>query len=280
MKSTTTFKVYRYQLLPIDRHTEDLYEGLKTADIIEKKNDIFAQAIPFIKSHQYRGSDLSVHTGSASKDTIIISIASRRALARETPDFRTEHLEHWPKIKTIILNRPDEQFIVIQDRPAAFANTDTVLNIIRNATRLSLQKAGLRLHTETVFNENFFWELAREYKDKITWIDFEFITPNMSNISVSLSQTLKELAKGTNSSQSNLQLRSDPASALKIDPEDPVVGGLVDYTSKGGGDISIKIKGVRKKIKTSSAVREIELDDLELSGPAENISAILRGLLK
>lgn len=280
MGSLTTFKVYRYQLLPIDRHTDDLYDGLTAAQLIERKNSIFAKTIPFVRTHRHRGSDLSVRLESSASDAFVLSIASRRALTRETPDFRIEQIENWPHVTTIILNRPDEQYIVVQDRPAAFANTDTVVKLIESATRASLQRSGLRLHTERVFSKSHFWQLVREFQDKITWIEFEFVTPNMANISNTLSDTLKELAKGTNSSQSNLQLRSDPAAALDLDPSDQTVQGLVDYTSEGGGDISIKIKGLRKKIQTSRSIREIELDDLQLSGPPEQIAGILRGILK
>lgn len=280
MGSLTTFKVYRYQLLPIDRHTDDLYDGLSANQLIERKNSIFARTIPFVRTHRHRGSDLSVRLESNQSDSFILSIASRRALTRETPDFRIEQIENWPHVTAIILNRPEEQYIVVQDRPTAFASTDTVVKLIDRATRASLQRSGLRLHTERVFSKSHFWQLVNEHKDKITWIEFEFVTPNMANISNTLSSTLKELAKDTNSSQSNLQLRSDPASSLDINPKDETVQGLVDYTSEGGGDISIKIKGFRKKIQTSRSIREIELDDLQLSGPPEQVAGIVRDILK
>lgn len=280
MSSLTTFKVYRYQLLPIDRHTDDLYEGLSTEQLVERKNSIFGKSITFISTYRYRGSGLSVRIQSHENEIFVLSIAPMRALTRETPDFRVEQIENWPHITAIILNRPDEQFIVVQDRHTAFANTDTVLKIIDVATRASLQRSGLRLHTERVFSKGVFWQLVEQYRNKITWIDFEFVTPNMANISATLSDTLKKLAKGTNSTTSNLQLRADPASALEIDPEDETVQGLVDYTSEGGGDIAVKIKGLRKRIQTSSSIREIELDDLQLSGSPEQIAAILRSALK
>jgi hypothetical protein len=102
----------------------------------------------------------------------------------------------------------------------------------------------------------------------------------MANISNTLSETLKDLAKDTNSSQSSLQLKSDPASALDLDPEDQTVQGLVEYTSEGGGDISIRVKGLRKRIQTSNSVREIEMDDLQLSVSPDQVAATLRALLK
>jgi hypothetical protein len=280
MGSVTTFNVYRYQLLPIDRHTDDLYGGLTTQQLIERKNAIFAESVPFIRTYRHRGSDLSVRLESTSNEAFVLSIASRRALTRETPDFRIEQIENWPHVTTIILNRPDEQYIAVQDRQTAFSSTETVVKLIQNATRASLERAGLRLHTERMFRQSYFWQLVRQYQDKITWIEFEFVTPNMANISNTLSETLKDLAKDTNSSQSNLQLKSDPASALDLDPEDQTVQGLVEYTSEGGGDISIRVKGLRKRIQTSNSVREIEMDDLQLSVPPDQVASTLRTLLK
>lgn len=280
MGSLTTFKIYRYQLLPIDRHTDDLYGGLTNEQLIEQKNAIFAKTIPFIQSHRHRGSDLSFRLAATANDAFILSIASRRALIRETPDFRVEQIENWPHVTAIILNRSEEQYILVQERSAAFASTDTVVKLIQGATKASLTRAGLRLHPERTFRKSYFWELVQEFHNKITWVEFEFVTPNMANISNTLSSTLKTLAKDTNSSQSNLQLRSDPASSLDLDKTDETVQGLVEYTSEGGGDISLKVKGLRKRIHTSSSVREIQLDDLQLSGQPDQVAEVLRSLLK
>jgi hypothetical protein len=183
-------------------------------------------------------------------------------------------------VLAVILNKPHEQYILVQERSSAFASTDTVVKIVENCSRTPLARAGLRLHTERVFEKSHFWDLVAEHENKITSLEFEFVTPNMANISGTLSSTLKDLAKDTNSSQSNLQLRADPASSLRIDPEDETIQGLVDYTSEGGGDISIKIKGFRKRIQTSRSIREIQMDDLELSGSPDEVASILREHLK
>ncbi|RYD16241.1 MAG: hypothetical protein EOP90_05490 [Lysobacteraceae bacterium] len=280
MRSTTTFKLYRYQLLPIDRHTADLYEGLTTAQLIERKNDIFAQAIPFVARHTHRGVQLAVQVEGPESDAFVLRIAPRRALIRETPEFQLEHIENWPHVTAIVLNRPDEQLLAVQDKPIAFTSTNTVVRLIQSATRAMLERAGLRLHIESLFSRENFWGLIKQYKGRVTWIEFELVTPNMANISNTLAEEFKTLAKDTNASQSNVQLRSDPDSALNIEPNDPQVKGLVDYASEGGGDISVKIRGLRKRIHTSSAVRETEMDDLQLTGPTAQVAGILRGLLK
>lgn len=280
MRSTTTFKLYRYQLLPIDRHTPDLYDGLSTAQLIERKNEIFAQALPFVARHTHRGAQLAVQVEGPENDAFVLRIAPRRALIRETAEFQLEHIENWPHVTAIVLNRPNEQILAVQDKPIAFTSTNTVVRLIQSATRGTLERAGLRLHIESLFSRENFWGLIKQYKGKVTWIEFELVTPNMANISNTLAEDFKNLAKDTNASQSNVQLRSDPASALNIEPSDPEVKGLVDYASEGGGDISVKIRGLRKRIHTSSSVRETEMDDLQLSGPVAQVAAILRGILK
>lgn len=280
MRSSNNFKLYRYQLLPIDRHTDDLYEGMSPAQLIERKNEIFARALPFVSHHTHRGNALSVRVDGPEDEAFVLRIAPRRALLRETPEFGIEQLENWPHVAAIILNKPHEQLIAVQDKPTAFSSTNTVVKLLQSATRAPLERAGLRLLVESLFNEEDFWSLIRQHQGKVTWIEFELITPNMANISNTLADTFKNLAKDTNATKSNVQLRSDPASSLHIEPTDPKVKGLVDYASQGGGDISVKVKGLRKRIHTASSVRETQVDDLQLSGPVAQVAAILRGILR
>lgn len=280
MASTSRFKLYRYQLLPIDRHADDLFDGMTPAQLIERKNEIFAKSIPYLERHTHRRGELAVQVNGPESDAFVLRIAPRRDLVRETVEFQLEHIENWPHVTAIILNRPNEQMLAIQEKTIAFNSTDTVVRLIQAATRMSLEKAGLRIHIESLFSREDFWSLLDRHRGKVTWIDFELVTPNMANISNTLADEFKSLAKSTNAAQSNVQLRSDPASSLNINPEDSEVKGLVDYASEGGGDITLKVKGLRKRIHTSSSVRETEMDDLQLSGSAAQVAAVLRGLLK
>lgn len=277
----TKFQLYRYQLLPIHRHTTDLFDGLTTEQLIERKNAIFSEALGFVRDHRHRGANLAVKIQeNAARDGFLLGIAPNRPLVRETAEFVKEEVENWPHVAAIILNQPDEQLILVQDRVAAFASTQTVVNLIRGATRQSLERAGLTMLVEPLFNENEFWSLVRQHRNRITWVDFEFVTPNMANISGSLKESLRSLAKDTNSTKSNLQLRSDPHSSLDLAEASEVVDGLVEYSSLGGGRISMKAKGIKKRLKTSDSAYEIEMTDLELNGQPDQIVKIVRELLK
>lgn len=213
-------------------------------------------------------------------DFFKIELAPSRPLTRETHESKREKVENWPHINAYILNNPKDQLLIIQDRPAAFANTDTVAKIILRGTRYTLEKIGLSLHIEPLFDEAYFWGLVADYGNRITWVEFEFITPNMANISHTLAKTLKNLGKETNAVREQLTLRSDSSSSLDISPENATIQGLVEYTSKGAGDIKLKIKGIRKRFQTSSSRREVHLTGVEITASAKDIAQIIRDALQ
>lgn len=62
--------------------------------------------------------------------------------------------------------------------------------------------------------------------------------------------------------------------------DNKVLQGLVNYSSEGGGNISLKIEGFNKTYHTSNTVKEITLGDVEMTGNPEQIVEILKELLK
>lgn len=277
----TTFRVYRYQLLPLDRNkTKDFFSNQTPEEIIAQKNQLFSEAILSLPRHSLTRSKTIINIAEISQNFFRLQFAPSRPLTRETPDSRLEQVENWPHIEAYILNAPEDQYFLIQDRVSAFANTDTVANIVKKGTRHILEKIGLSLHIEPLFDKAYFWELVREHKNRITWVEFEFITPNMSNISGTLASTLKSLGKDTNAVQEKLALTSDPISSLDISQNNMTIQGLVDYTSEGGGDITLKIKRIRKKFHTSKSTREISLSGIELTASPSQLIQVFREFLE
>ena len=130
-----------------------------------------------------------------------------------------------------------------------------------------------------MFEKHSFWELVDEYSGKLLSIDFEFITPNMATISSALSGDLKKLAKSTNSIRNRLRLESGESASLAQDQSNQMINGLVDYSGQGGGDITLKIKGLKKKVKTSKTLKEVEFDEIDLEGDPETVVAMLKNIL-
>jgi|WetSurMetagenome_2_1015567.scaffolds.fasta_scaffold399587_2 hypothetical protein len=86
--------------------------------------------------------------------------------------------------------------------------------------------------------------------------------------------------KGTNASKTNINITADPDSALNIDSSNSQVNSLVEYSSEGCGNITIKAKNVKRKIHTAKSKRSIELDDFQISANSPNtIIELIKGLL-
>lgn len=281
MSKHTVFRAYRYQLLPIDRNeTKDLYDDYSAQELIERKNDFFSRALLDLRYTPQRRGTIQVQVREMQQEMFRLWIAPSRELVTETREATKIKVENWPHIEAYILNSPDSQLLIIQDRPTAFENTDTVAKIIYRGTREQLNKIGLSLHIEPLFDKTYFWNLVNNYKNKITWLEFEFITPNMANISKPLAEALKILGKETNAVKEKLALSSDPGSSLDISPKNATVKGLVEYTSEGGGEIKIKVKGIRKRFHTSSSFREVYLSGIEISGDAKYLKQAIMDALK
>lgn len=274
------FHIYRYQLLPVDRFFQpDLYGPKSVEELISKKNDLFNDAINSDMAFQTSKTITSVQKLFERDNFMLFRIAVSRSLNHETKDFKTEIIDNWPKILVAIWNSPDKQLIAIQHRSTAFKDTDAAIKLIFSSIQEILSKYQLVAMPEPTFEKHIFWDLIKNNLGKVQEVEFEIITPNMANISGTLPEDLKLFAKETNSVKNKLSISSNPDSALKIDEENPVINGLVAYSSEGGGDISIKISGFKKKIHTSKTVKEFTLNEAELIGEPEVVSKILKDLL-
>ncbi|MFA6179174.1 MAG: hypothetical protein WC696_06130 [Candidatus Methylopumilus sp.] len=273
------FHLYRYQILPIERQFQGDFIYAKTIDeLIARKNQFFFDVLKNTKLFSKRTSTIT-KTIYVNDELAIYRIGADRSISRETKEFKEETLENWPSVLMAIWNRPDKQLIAIQHRPTAFTDTDAVMRIVIGSLRGGLTRRQLVLKWEPLFESRHFWELVKKHEGKVQEVSFEFVTPNMSNISQDLSEELKAFAKATNSADNKLVIHSDPKSSLNITKENDSINGLVNYSSEGGGQIKMKVKGMTKKVSASDVVKEVEIDELALQGSAEDIAKILKALL-
>lgn len=280
-RSIARFHLYRYQLLPVDRHFQgDLFGASTIEALLALKNNIFSSALASPGAFDGSRTYTATQKIAEADDFLLYRIAANRSLQHETRDFQTEVIDNWPKILLAIWNAPDRQLVAVQHRVNAFRDTASVLKLVFDSIEPALSKNQLTVIWEPLFEKHVFWDLIDKNKGKIQEVDFELVTPNMANISAVLPEDLRQFAKRTNAVKSHVALTSDNASALKIEHHDPVVNALVDYRSEGGGNIAIRVAGVKKKIHTSRTVREVSIDEAVLQGTPENVASILRELLK
>lgn len=279
---STSFELFRYQLLPIDRFLQgNLLTGVSSIDeLISRKNEFFSEAISGTKNFSDKRHETITKKLFEKDDFFLLRIAHNRSIHRETKDFRDEVIDNWPSILVAIWNNPEKQFIAVQRRSTSFSSCEVVVKMIINSLSPQLRNHHLRAVHEPLFEKQKFWSLLHQYEGRIKSVEFEIITPNMANISGSLSDDLKDFAKTTNSVRNKLKIESDPEAPLHLEESNRTLQGLVNYSSEGGGNISLKIDGVKKTHNTSKTVKEIQLGDMEIQGNAEEVASVIKTLLK
>ncbi|AEF80965.1 hypothetical protein [Leadbettera azotonutricia] len=279
---TNKFIIFRYQILPIDRKFQGfLFENINSIDeLIAKKNDIFQEYLKTFGNLTKEKSQIIVQHMNEEKDSLLFKFAVNRSMIRETKIFTEEELENWPSFLVYFWNDPKKQYLIIQERKKAFQHIDTITSYIENYLSDKLKEYGLTIHFEPLFNIEDFWHIISEHYNNIKEIQFELITPNMANISHNLSTDLKNLAYSTNTTRSQLTIASDVGSSLKIENDNSQINNLVKYSSEGGGNITIRVKGLKSKIQTSKTKKTIEINEMEIIGkdPGEIIQILKRNL--
>lgn len=281
------FEIFRYQLLPLTQHVQmDMYPDERFRDIttVEQlkahKNEIFAHVLSSFPQLQHRRANLNRKIDLDADPWFVVEINTQKTMQREREDFEKERIDVWPHVIVIINNRPDVQLIAISKNYRAFASGLTVLRMLRGNLERVLQRYLLTIQVDALFEESEFWNLIDEYKGRITSVNFELISPNMANISKALELDLAKLNADTNSHRTDLKLNSSDGGALEISKENTLVNSLVEYSSEGGGDIAVKVKGLKQTIRTSKSVREISIDELSVENLTSDRLEWLFGQIK
>jgi hypothetical protein len=267
-----TFELYRYQLLPASQQQQDLFHKTLSADEIrENKNRFFDSILNELPPFRYRGYEIKHKVMFHKDDWFIFKLGAHKSVDRDTEDFRRERIESWPNVTVLVHNNPDTQILAISRNLKAFSSTSTVAKIFERSLTPALRHFGLTIQVREQFEKNNFWSIIRQNAGRITRVRFEMVAPNMSNISRTLKVDLRQLNRESNCQKANLELEALPGAALEIKETNELMDGCVEYSSLGGGDIAIKVRGIKKEIRTSTTVKSIEIDELSLQAPNHNL---------
>ncbi len=262
------FDLYRYQLLPTSQQQQELFQKTYSADEIRlHKNQFFENALKSELRFSHRNFEINYKIEIYEKLWFIIKIGAHKKVNRDTKEFTKEKLDSWPNVTVVVHNDPKTQIIAISKNIKAFSNTKIVAQIFDIALTEALHSYGLIIQTREQFEKNNFWSVINENPNKIERVRFEMIAPNMANISHALKIDLKQLNRDTNCHKAKIELESLPGTTLEINKDNELINGCVDYSANGGGDIAIKIIGIRKEVRTSKTVKSVKIDELEIKNP-------------
>lgn len=267
--SKVYFEVFRYQILPSTQNVQgNIFKRFRTIDELKKrKNKIFEQILNKISSLTYREARLNCKIDLNDAPWFVLEINTQKSVPIESEDFKKERIDSWPHVTVIINNDPEVQLIAISRNKKAFTSGKVVAEILKDNFQDALNEYCLDLQVEALFKKKAFWDLIDKYEGKVASVKFELISPNMSNISKSLQLDLRQLKLDTNSHRTDLKLNSGKDSVLEINRKSEYIHSLVDYSADGGGDIEIRLKGIKKTMKTSEGVRELIIDEVVATNP-------------
>ena len=63
-----------------------------------------------------------------------------------------------------------------------------------------------------------------------------------------------------------MSLEAPSGEALTLSEDDSFTNSLVEYAAEGGGTVHLKVKGIRKLIKTEDSIRSTEVDEIFFTG--------------
>ncbi|MEP3838890.1 MAG: hypothetical protein ABJM36_14655 [Algibacter sp.] len=269
MSKTIIFSVYRYQILPISNNLQTRIDfNFNSIDeLISEKNNIFREVILNPKT-KFRGKGYNVLSKfeESFDDTYFLRMGVEKKVNIRDKDFVSKTENDYPNSLVYIDNANDKQYLLIEHQSDAFYKTSVLKNIIEKSMQNYLYEYGLSVYISKVTSISDFWETIMEYKGRIKSLRFNFIRPNMSNISGKAVEAIKILKNESNSHKTLLELNAPKNGVLEnLTPDNQDIEGLAEYCSDGGGTPSIKITGVRKRIKTNKKEITIELDEVNFN---------------
>lgn len=274
------FHLFRYHLLPIDNVTPKLFDfGVLTVDELkEKKNVIFNSVLFSLPTSKNNSNPLKLEDQDG--EFFLFKIAQKKS-TKITQNFQVKSIDNEPYVYVVINNNPTIQKIAISENIEAFSNPEVVKNIIKKALKQELEKNGLNIEIEQLFNAISFWDFVDRNKEKLTYINFRFIKPNLANIAGSLPAALRTFSENVNSHDSNISIKAPDKGTLEnIDKSNKQIEGLVNYSSEGGGNISIKTKNTRKRYNTKENPLTLEISETSIEGATDQIIKLYKGLVE
>ena len=278
------FELFRYQILPKDVNvqTDAFGNEINLEEIIQNKNMHFYESLLSIELFINASKSYPWKEVFTKNDWLVFKLANIKRIVRENESFEIEQIDNFPSVNVILNNSKDIQVVAISRNSVGILNSgQSVVNIIESSVNCRLEKLGLICHFKPIIKKKEFWKIIRNNSNKIESVNFELISPNMAKISKSLSIDLKRLHKETNTQKTNIRFESAKNESLYIDKDNDSVSSLVEYSERGGGEINVKIAGLKKKVSTSKSTKTMTLDSFQIENISEDsLNTFVKNIFK
>lgn len=275
------FEYYRYQLVPRSTLQASIDPRLNSIEeIIKRKNEFFKEVLLRAEFRSTKGSLPKRHVLSDPDELFWILLSNRRR-THYTKDFRTIRIEDEPYVNILLDNNQDRQVIAVSKNFEAFQDTNQAVKIISNSIGNLLSKHyNLELHINPIVRKEYFWDIVKN--QKVERVNFEIVKPNIPSMSESFTDDFRDLIENTNSHITKVELNGPKQGHLEnIEESNSKIASLVDYSSEGGGNTKIKVKGRRDLYHTAQGIKKESIKfDIELeSANPQIVESYIKAIL-
>ena len=278
----SAFQVFRYQLLVDKTLQKGLFDKYETAEELRNNKNNILQDILVNDKFRFTSESSEIESKHIKSYGYMnyFRIGAKRKTKVYKKDFTEDYIESYPNIIVAVNNHPAIQKIAIQYNPPAFQDCKIVSHFIQRSLETKLDHYNLSFIIEPTYDKKEFWKLVKQYPMRVKQLSFDLISPNMANISKNLKLDLKGLYNDTNTERTTLELNAKKDSYLDIKEASKFISSLVDYSSEGGGNISMKVAGISKKLHTAQSVSEFNIEEQLLkSNDWDRINDLLKDIL-
>lgn len=179
-------------------------------------------------------------------------------------NFEAVEQQFWRASNILIDTRggADGQIIAIQKNSSVgipYSIISSLTDYLNNSTPA---KPWL-IEINPISEERDFWTAYRQNKGEVSYVEFDFVTPNGLGITTSIVDDLKEARKKHNAQRLRVGL-TNKRGALNLEGED--IRNAAEYVTAGGG--SAKIKAGRRVVYDSTKMeRTVEVSEDEPLSP-------------
>lgn len=184
---------------------------------------------------------------------------------------------NWPLAYVFFENTSDSQIAVVQYNNRVGSPRRILESLFKNYSTESRFRA-FEPRVEYITSKDEFWATIKQYRGKITSINFTFLPPNALGAGEAVDRLVDAAYNEANSEETEVRLRNKDG---KTRAEGELVETSVDRASRGGGEI--KVKSGKKTVYSSSKHRRTQdVDDEEIPEPSakEEIIKLGKNLLK
>lgn len=268
-----SYIIYTYQFAPIINDGANLFQPTPDVGQRMKSKQTYLQGILLDKNFKFNSKREGIFEHQLrynSNGVIILKLANNKQLSLEE-NFKKKKHNYSPSCFVIIDNRQNVQHIAIEDDSTAFSTMDVVRNIMEYSLRKALKIYGLTISIKKEYQETEFWQLLEQYPKGVSMVRFHFSYPNLPRVSESISTLISNQSKITNSKSTTFELKSSDSEQLSLSNDNEELNGLVNASADSGNVITLKVKGLRRYIKTGDTTKKFEIDDLETQMQSDDL---------